>query len=182
MAEPRSELAVNIKEFDDAVPASPRAMPSKVSSPEPPKKPPGFGLWAVCTGGIFVCYFFYGLLQEKMYVKKLCAFIVWSYQFVYSFIHLVNAKVNTNLHINYFCCSTKRDYDGEHFQYFGYLVFIQCIINALFAYAGTWFHHVLLDWNDIINSLCKEWCTSWARSTRDDVGVFVHLCWCHVIQ
>ncbi|XP_065919935.1 solute carrier family 35 member B1-like [Dysidea avara] len=97
MAEPHSGVAVNIKEFDDAVPSSPREMSSKASSPEPPKNPPGFGLWAVCAGGIFVCYFFYGLLQEKI---------------------------------------TKRDYDGEHFHYFGYLVFIQCIINALFAYAA----------------------------------------------
>jgi len=74
MAEPLSEVSLSIKELDDVVPASPRAMSSKPASPVPPNKPPGFGLWAICAGGIFVCYFFYGLLQEKMCVKILSIF------------------------------------------------------------------------------------------------------------
>jgi len=83
-----------------------------------------------------------------------------------------------------FGCSTKRDYDGEHFHYFGYLVFIQCIINALFAYAGNVCGvcvHVLIEVTSSY-SLCKVWCTSRAGPNELDVSVFIHLRWCYVDQ
>ena len=61
-------VVVDVKSLESVHPLpSPRSMPtSRVSSPEIPGKSGGYGLWAICAGGIFVCYFFYGLLQEKM--------------------------------------------------------------------------------------------------------------------
>ena len=65
MADTQS-VVVDVKDLESR--HSPRTTmpPSRLNSPEAPTKPSGYGVWMICAGGIFTCYFFYGLLQEKM--------------------------------------------------------------------------------------------------------------------
>ena len=60
-------VVVDVKALESVHPLpSPRMPTSRVNSPEISTKYSGYTLWAICAGGIFACYFFYGLLQEKM--------------------------------------------------------------------------------------------------------------------
>lgn len=61
-------VVVDVKELEPIHPLpSARSMPSgRVGGPDVSTKSSGYGLWVICASGIFVCYFFYGILQEKM--------------------------------------------------------------------------------------------------------------------
>ena len=67
MADAQSVVVdVNALESVHPLPSPRRMSNSRVNSPEVATKPSGYTLWVMCAGGIFACYFFYGLLQEKM--------------------------------------------------------------------------------------------------------------------
>jgi len=64
MADSKSVVVVDAKDLESA--HLPNMPTSRVNSPDPFAKSGGYGLWAICATGIFTCYFFYGILQEKM--------------------------------------------------------------------------------------------------------------------
>ena len=66
MAEQPVVVDVNALESVHPQPSPRKMSTSRVNSPEATAKPGGYTLWMMCAGGIFTCYFFYGLLQEKM--------------------------------------------------------------------------------------------------------------------
>ena len=71
------------------------------------------GTFLACFFGIFGSYFIYGILQEKMYeIDDINSIIIC----------LVR---------------TKSYFEDEQFRYFIFLVFFQCIINAIIAKTGT---------------------------------------------
>jgi hypothetical protein len=70
---------------------------------------------AGCALGILVCYFYFGILQEQMYVLNVH---IWHRALLGSY-------------------STKSSYGGNKFTYTQALVFVQCVVNALFSWIGT---------------------------------------------
>ena len=80
----------------------------------------------VCFVGIFVSYFVYGLLQEKMQV------FCWG-----------GIIGDTLPYFALTLCSTKRKFGEEYFRFFIFMVLVQCIINAAFAQVGKLYLYVV---------------------------------------
>lgn len=59
-------VTVDIKDLESIHSPRNSMPPSRVTSPDISTKSGGYGTWLICAGGIFACYFFYGILQEKM--------------------------------------------------------------------------------------------------------------------
>lgn len=81
---------------------------------------------AICIGGIYICYLSYGIFQEKMYVPM----------------HMLQGSVVTsdanNVTLRCCCSFTYRSPEGDKFTATLFMLFVQCVTNALVAYMGMY--------------------------------------------